>query len=1120
MNEKLAIDTALARADAAAGIAIDGRATPRDAVSRATGLTAAGSRAVVSLDADGVAATADLIARAVDRRLPLVVRARLADGHDALTAIADRGPVILFANTAQEAIDLGLVARRAAERALWPVVVADDLDAGEIAAIELPAEPVVRRAIGAPDDDVKSPTTEQQMLFGERRRRLPRWLDADRPVRIGSLTTGRVRTVARAARGPYGASGVQPALDDAFTEVGAATGRSLATVTTRATPRAKTVIVGTGRAVTEACRMADRSGASVVALCTLRPAPVSRLLDALRGTRHAIVLESTDIPLAEDPPLAREIGAAIARAIANGRAGRRAHKDLPAWREKDAPSLHVAAIGPGPVPVAELEAFCAEVQRGDGRSHVTLGVDFAPSGSDLPKRQALLDRLRRDHPGLGALGLRIDAGARAASASDADRAASRAPDLVLPLARTGETHDSLPRFWDQVGALFAEGGEAELSPDPYLAAGTVPPLTSAFRDAGAASENLPALDARSCTGCGACWTACPDGAIGPSWLKIRALIEAGIDLAKSAGLASDALRMLVAKLTSAAANAMKSEEPPTTLEALLRTAYAEVVERTPPAEDRRPALDAALEAVAKALGATPVTAASELPRDPAGQPDVLLWSIDPAACKGCGICVDACEPKALVDAPRDPAGLAAARAAHRTWQALPDTPGASIARVQESEQPGHAAALSLSRHALLPMAGGDAAESGSGPRLALRLTLGAIEAHGQAMMSRRIAAVTALQDEVGTRIRETLSSALPASDLDALADGLHALGRSDVAIADLAARVGAAHESGHVDATALDRLVTTGRALADLRFRLEQGPQGLGRSRATLVIAAGDDTDWACRFPSNPFAIPVAVSESGDARALAAGALDGVIDAWLDEIRLLRRARIELDRPKEAPHTVATLRDLDIGALSDEERTQCPPLVLFGAARDIGHASELLGSRLPVVVLALADADPFDAPDLGLLAMAERGAFVAQCSVARPDHLVDAVLTALNRHGPSLLHVHAPSPSRDGFDARDTIAQAERAITTRAFPLFVYDPRREGVFRHPPRPGRQPGRVDRHPGRVRRFPGTVRRTQRGSGVRPDPRGLAHASRGIRTGDAVHRTDQGRGRARGRRGARA
>ena len=56
---------------------------------------------------------------------------------------------------------------------------------------------------------------------------------------------------------------------------------------------------------------------------------------------------------------------------------------------------------------------------------------------------------------------------------------------------------------------------------------------------------------------------------------------AGIDLAKSAGLASDALRMLVAKLTSAAANAMKSEEPPTTLEALLRTAYAEVVERTP-----------------------------------------------------------------------------------------------------------------------------------------------------------------------------------------------------------------------------------------------------------------------------------------------------------------------------------------------------------------------------------------------------------------------------------------------------------------------------------------------------------------------------------------------------------
>jgi len=45
-----------------------------------------------------------------------------------------------------------------------------------------------------------------------------------------------------------------------------------------------------------------------------------------------------------------------------------------------------------------------------------------------------------------------------------------------------------------------------------------------------------------------------------------------------------------------------------------------------------------------------------------------------------------------------------------------------------------------------------------------------------------------------------------------------------------------------------------------------------------------------------------------------------------------------------------------------------------------------------------------------------------------------------------MLQVYAASPARDGFASRQTLAQAEFAVTSRALPLFRYDPTAKGVF--------------------------------------------------------------------------
>ncbi|MCB9876323.1 MAG: hypothetical protein H6835_01875 [Planctomycetes bacterium] len=89
---------------------------------------------------------------------------------------------------------------------------------------------------------------------------------------------------------------------------------------------------------------------------------------------------------------------------------------------------------------------------------------------------------------------------------------------------------------------------------------------------------------------------------------------------------------------------------------------------------------------------------------------------------------------------------------------------------------------------------------------------------------------------------------------------------------------------------------------------------------------------------------------------------------------------------------------------------------------------------------------PWPDADAALLALAQRGAFVAQSSVAHRDHLTDAALRASAHAGPALLHVLAPSPRAWDVAADAAVRVAAQAVAARAFLLFVYDPSQPGAF--------------------------------------------------------------------------
>ena len=1260
--------------------------SPGGALAATMGQALAGTRASTFLSGPDLAGLGALLQNAAGRHLPLVAHVALralpaqgvtsGSGHESLYAVADSSCLQLIAVNVQEAVDFALIARRAAEQALLPALVAMDgtQTALALADVRMPPAGLVEAFLGQPEDQIPCPTQAQALVFGEQRRRVPRWHDPDRPVLLGGRQSPEVWARARAAAHVFFDSHLEQALEQAFRDFETHTGRAHRALSSYALDDASLILVTQGaaletvQAVAERLRNTGRMKVGVLGVRALRPFPGAEAARLLGKATRVCVLERMDAPLAGDPPLLRELRAALDRALENGRYGDDCHPGYPSFNERQRPRFLSVIHGLGGLPLrgTDLEALCLQA-RSIRRPQIYLGLNFTPGDSPYPKRQVLLDRLRRNYPDIADLGLqgsgpepdlrpqdsltlaihrppggvaaalatdtasllqrllggglrsrpglvsdwgsvgidlltvgpgeildpgdtptldlalllsdvtlpgmqvhrglgkdgillirsvlpddslwahlspltrvalralsarlyrlppredsdqetdyllgalcgvlldcrRLDAGARRlqglhdeqvrGTADAHGRAAAfqdgleaprhinldtmprvnseaqptveeEAPGVLRRLGRLQDAYDSLPRFWDQVGVLYRNGDTSELAPDPYLALNAIPPLSGGLQDLSALRRSVPLFDPESCTGCGACWSSCPDGAVGASILSPAQLIQAGIE---QGGL--DVLRPLAAKLATAMAELCREPRAePLDAGRMLHGAFDRLAPRLPFPQERKAAMAQAVQTLSDDLVGLPLAATEglfTLPENAArGSGELLALAIDPTACKGCGICARVCEPNALQIGRQDSHNLAQTRRTHKAWQHLPENTPDSLQRLQALS--GVAAATLLAPGVGNQLRGVDGAEPGSGGKLVLRLALAAAQSQRAPQTATWLTAVKDTGERIKALIRELLADALPADDLDALARGLAHAGSQ----ADLGMLTGAAENAidSALDAVRLRRLVDLAYSLGDLQWRLAQGRQGMGRAAAGLVLAPGATSDWAAEFPHSPFCIPVAVDSGADTAQLTAG----LAEAWLRhstaDLLLMRKASLELEHPEEAAHRSRELDRLTWRDLDPAEQALCPPLLLVGdagllAGPGLAQLHRLLDGDLPVKLLLLADLDlglaappqrdaPLGVPlpdamaDLGLLALSRRNAFVAQSSPGAPEHLLQSLLRALEFQGPALLHVHAPSPARHGFPADRSLERAAAAVHSRTFPLFRYDPEREGVF--------------------------------------------------------------------------
>ncbi|MGZ4811367.1 MAG: 2-oxoacid:acceptor oxidoreductase family protein [Terriglobales bacterium] len=275
-------------------------------------------------------------------------------GHDDVMGVADVGWGILFGRNAQEAADLAVIARRAAEDSETPFMNCQDgfLTTHTLETIRLPEEELMKNFVGDP------------------KLRLRKLFDPAKPVLTGCVQNQDSYMKGKVAQRHF-YDRVSPALSSAFEDYGRLTGRHYDFLKQYRMEGAEYAIIGMGSMMDTAEATVDylrSKGMNVgaITVVSFRPFPAWEIALALQHVKAAAVIERCDVPLAESNPLATEVKAALADA----------HMGTSGDRIRHIPEIYsgVAGLGGRDLRPGHFVAAAENMVHGHGKRSFVLGV--------------------------------------------------------------------------------------------------------------------------------------------------------------------------------------------------------------------------------------------------------------------------------------------------------------------------------------------------------------------------------------------------------------------------------------------------------------------------------------------------------------------------------------------------------------------------------------------------------------------------------------------------------------------------------------------------------------------------------------------------------------------------
>ena len=332
------------------------------------GFALAGGRVTNFTSGQGLVLMKEVLYTIAGKRLPVVfnIGARALTshslnvhaGHDDVMSVADVGWGMLFGRNAQEAADLCLISRRAAEASQTPFFNVQDgfLTTHTVETARLPELEFMKEYVGNPNE------------------KLVNLMDPANPLMSGVVQNQDSYMKGKVAQRWY-YDRVAPALEDAFDVFAKKTGRRYDFVMPYRCEDAEYILVGLGSymettEVTVDYLREKGIKAGCVTIYCFRPFPMHQIVKVLKDAKAITIFERMDDPLSTTGNhLTREIKAAFCDAVT----GQMGHEQI-----DRVPRIYHGAAGLGSRDLRPSDIIASfENMKNDGQDYFCVGIDHA-----------------------------------------------------------------------------------------------------------------------------------------------------------------------------------------------------------------------------------------------------------------------------------------------------------------------------------------------------------------------------------------------------------------------------------------------------------------------------------------------------------------------------------------------------------------------------------------------------------------------------------------------------------------------------------------------------------------------------------------------------------------------
>ena len=653
------------------------------------------------------------------------------------------------------------------------------------------------------------------------------------------------------------------------------------------------------------------------------------------------------------------------------------------------------------------------------------------------------------------------------------------PVMVKREPESSSASSDIHRFWAQTGSMYAAGAGESVPADPFMSMSLMPAVSSHFRDMTSIRFEHPEFIAENCTGCGDCYTVCPDTAIPGLVNETGQVLDTVVRRLKKHGKKTEqlprAVRQMEIKLRKLFAAAGETES----VAAMIDEAIEATISESDLADAGREQLREEFDDFRGELGdfqfalCRPYFTLPE--KKQAGNGGLLSITIDPYTCKGCMECVEVCKDDALRPIKQTKETVSSLRKNWDFWLDLPNTPDKYIRVDNLEEGIGALETILLDKDAYLPFASGDGACLGCSEKTVIHLFIATVEALMHPRVKKHVARIEELITALKKYVQMKLVGEIDVGDSEEMAAVLQEDDDGDLTLAKIADRIEKTHEAEPIDREWLRHATQLISELRDLKWSYQNGVTGKGRANMGILNATGCTSVWGSTYPFNPYPFPWANHLFQDSVSMAMGIFEGHMAKMAEGFKTIRFAEQLLKDQYDPEGQAEEYRYFNWNDFTDEEFHLCPPVVAIGgdgAMYDIGfqNLSRAMMSGKPVKVVVvdtqvysntggqactsgffgqISDMAQFGEAikgkeearkEMGLIAMAHRTTYFMQSTMAYSNHMIEGFVQGLMSRRPALFNLYTSCQPEHGIGDDMSHHQAKLAVESRAYPLFKYDP--------------------------------------------------------------------------------